>query len=189
MLSECILRGCDERYLSYFNYISFNFFKQFWILDTTLKDLDHFLKDFFHRLNIECFIYGNANKQNALALSDFLKDKLEKTYSIKSPLLMLQLLPPRDYKLKEGKSNNFSWGFFLTFQVKNYSIFKGESYSFDYHTKYSKLCCTLLYLQCGPRKEYDVVITGLLVRIMELPCLEFLQTKVSRDQFPKRLFL
>lgn len=54
-------------------------------------------------MHVECFIYGNVNKEKALDISSKVEDKLKNTDASVVPLLARQLMLKREYKLNNGE--------------------------------------------------------------------------------------
>lgn len=116
--------------------------------------LQRFVKQFLSKIHVECFLYGNVDKSNAMSLVGLLEDKLKKTYSVALPLLARQLFPKREYKLENGC---------------NY-LYEKEN---DIHTS----SCILTYLQFGEQSDRNNIYTDLLVQILSEPFSNELRTK------------
>lgn len=73
----------------------------------TVERLRTFIDELLSRMHVECFIYGNVNKEKALEMSSKVEDKLKKTDANVVPLLARQLMLKREYKLNNGKLIRF----------------------------------------------------------------------------------
>lgn len=120
----------------------------------TVEKLRLFIDELLSRMHVECFIYGNVNKEKALEISDKVEDKLKNTNASLVPLLARQLLLKREYKLNTGEN--------CLFETTN-----------DYH----KSSCAELYLQCGMQDDQSNVYVDLVTQILSEPCYNQLRTK------------
>uniref|UniRef100_A0A8D8HZA3 Insulin-degrading enzyme n=1 Tax=Culex pipiens TaxID=7175 RepID=A0A8D8HZA3_CULPI len=116
--------------------------------------LRSFIDELLSRMHVECFIYGNVNKENALEISGKVEDKLKNTDASVVPLLARQLMLKREYKLNNGEN--------CLFETNN-----------DYH----KSSCAELYLQCGMQDDQSNVFVDLVTQILSEPCYNQLRTK------------
>lgn len=105
-------------------------------------------------MHVECLIHGNANKQQALQLSNVVEQKLQMTNAKTLPLLSQQLLPKREYKLV-----------------------RQESYRFITENEFHKSSCSELYLQCGTQNDTANVFIDLVAQVLCEPCYNTLRTK------------
>lgn len=109
----------------------------------TPEMLQRFVKQFLSKIHVECFLYGNVDRTNAMTLVGMLEEKLKKTNSVALPLLARQLFPKREYKLENGC---------------NY-LYEKEN---DIHSS----SCILTYLQFGEQSDRNNIYTDLLVQIL-----------------------
>lgn len=120
----------------------------------TVERLRTFIEELLSRMHVECFIYGNINKEKALEISGKVEDKLKNTDASILPLLSRQLMLKREYKLNTGENS--------LFEMVN-----------DYH----KSSCAELYLQCGMQDDQSNVYVDLVTQILSEPCYNQLRTK------------
>lgn len=120
----------------------------------TVDRLKQYIRDFLSQMHVECLIHGNANKQQALALTNVVEQQLKTTDAYTLPLLSRQLLLKREYKLLNQ-----------------------ESYRFVTENEYHKSSCTELYLQCGMQSDIANVYIDLVAQILCEPCYNTLRTK------------
>uniref|UniRef100_A0A1B0CI75 Coenzyme PQQ synthesis protein F-like C-terminal lobe domain-containing protein n=1 Tax=Lutzomyia longipalpis TaxID=7200 RepID=A0A1B0CI75_LUTLO len=119
----------------------------------TPEALQQFIRDFLSRVHVECLIYGNVTKSDAMDLAQIVEKHL-KINSITLPLLARQLFPKREYKLGEGKS-----------------------FLFRKNNQFHMASCTLFYIQCGVQSDENNVFTDLVAQILSEPCNNVLRTK------------
>ncbi|GAB0095724.1 Insulin-degrading enzyme [Sergentomyia squamirostris] len=120
----------------------------------TPDTLTQFIQDFLARVHVECLIYGNVTKRDAMDLAGIIEERLQKTNSASIPLLARQLFPKREYKLGEGKS-----------------------FLFRQNNQFHMASCTLFYIQCGVQSDQNNIYTDLVVQILSEPCNNVLRTK------------
>uniref|UniRef100_A0A1Q3FFH3 Insulin-degrading enzyme n=1 Tax=Culex tarsalis TaxID=7177 RepID=A0A1Q3FFH3_CULTA len=120
----------------------------------SVERLRSFIDELLSRMHVECFIYGNVNKEKALEISGKVEDKLKNTDASVVPLLARQLMLKREYKLNNGEN--------CLFETTN-----------DYH----KSSCAELYLQCGMQDDQSNVYVDLVTQILSEPCYNQLRTK------------
>ncbi|XP_065087542.1 insulin-degrading enzyme [Ochlerotatus camptorhynchus] len=120
----------------------------------TVDRLRSFIDELLSRMHVECFIYGNVNKEKALEISGKVEEKLKNTDASVLPLLSRQLMLKREYKLNNGEN--------CLFETTN-----------DYH----KSSCAELYLQCGMQNDQSNVYVDLVTQILSEPCYNQLRTK------------
>ncbi|XP_059607534.1 insulin-degrading enzyme [Phlebotomus argentipes] len=120
----------------------------------TPETLRQFIRDFLSRVHVECLIYGNVTKRDAMALASIVEERLKKEDSATLPLLARQLFPKREYKLGEGRS-----------------------FHFRKHNQFHMASCTLFYIQCGVQSDENNIFTDLVVQILSEPCNNVLRTK------------
>lgn len=120
----------------------------------TVDRLRTFIDELLSRMHVECFIYGNVNKEKALEMSSKVEDKLKKTDANVVPLLARQLMLKREYKLNNG-----------------------ENCLFEMTNEFHKSSCAELYLQCGMQNDQANVYVDLVTQILSEPCYNQLRTK------------
>ncbi|XP_050068386.1 insulin-degrading enzyme [Anopheles maculipalpis] len=127
------------------------------LLDSTqllsLERLQTFIEQLLAQMHVECFIYGNVNKEKALQMTRLVEDKMKYTDATLVPLLARQLLPKREYK-----------------------IGKGESFLFEATNEFHKSSCMELYLQCGPQEPHSIFV-DILSQLLSEKCYTQLRTK------------
>uniref|UniRef100_A0A1L8DTM9 Insulin-degrading enzyme n=2 Tax=Nyssomyia neivai TaxID=330878 RepID=A0A1L8DTM9_9DIPT len=119
----------------------------------TPEALQQFIRDFLSRVHVECLIYGNVTKKDAMDLATIVEKHLM-TNSIDLPILARQLFPKREYKLGEGRS-----------------------FLFRKNNQFHMASCTLFYIQCGVQSDENNVFTDLVSQILSEPCNNVLRTK------------
>ncbi|XP_052900222.1 insulin-degrading enzyme [Anopheles moucheti] len=119
----------------------------------TLERLQMFIEQLLSQMHVECFIYGNVNKEKALQMTRLVEDKMKYTDVTVVPLLARQLLPKREYK-----------------------IGKGESFLFEATNEFHKSSCTQLYLQCGQQEPHSIFV-DILSQLLSEKCYSQLRTK------------
>uniref|UniRef100_A0A182QBN9 Insulin-degrading enzyme n=1 Tax=Anopheles farauti TaxID=69004 RepID=A0A182QBN9_9DIPT len=119
----------------------------------TMERLQMFIEQFLSRIHIECFIYGNVNKEKALQLTKMVEDKIKSTDAQLVPLLARQLLQKREYKLGNG-----------------------ESFMFEATNEFHKSSCMELYLQCGEQEPHSTYV-DILSQLLSEGCYNQLRTK------------
>lgn len=120
----------------------------------TAERLRSFIDELLSRMHVECFIYGNVNKERATQIYTKIEDKLKDTDANVLPLLARQLMLKREYKLNTYEN--------CLFETNN-----------DYH----KSSCAELYLQCGMQGDQSNVFVDLVTQIISEPCYDQLRTK------------
>lgn len=124
-------------------------------------------------MHVECFIYGNVNKENALEISGKVEDKLKNTDASVVPLLARQLMLKREYKLNNGEQSLLS----KRSHNNNKINLSGENCLFETNNDYHKSSCAELYLQCGMQDDQSNVFVDLVTQILSEPCYNQLRTK------------
>ncbi|XP_053668951.1 insulin-degrading enzyme [Anopheles marshallii] len=119
----------------------------------TLDRLQMFIEQLLSQMHVECFIYGNVNKEKALQMTRLVEDKMKYTDATVVPLLARQLLPKREYK-----------------------IGKGESFLFEATNEFHKSSCVQLYLQCGEQEPHSIFV-DILSQLLSEKCYNQLRTK------------
>ncbi|XP_062560794.1 insulin-degrading enzyme isoform X2 [Armigeres subalbatus] len=120
----------------------------------TVDRLRCFIDELLSRMHVECFIYGNVNKEKALEISGKVEDKLKNTDASVLPLLARQLMLKREYKLNND-----------------------ENTLFEINNEFHKSSCAELYLQCGMQSDQSNVYVDLVTQILSEPCYNQLRTK------------
>uniref|UniRef100_A0A182NQ16 Insulin-degrading enzyme n=1 Tax=Anopheles dirus TaxID=7168 RepID=A0A182NQ16_9DIPT len=119
----------------------------------TMERLQMFIEQLLSRMHVECFIYGNVNKDKALQLTKMVEEKMKSTDAKLVPLLARQLLQKREYKLGNG-----------------------ESFMFEATNEFHKSSCTELYLQCGEQEPHSTYV-DILSQLLSEGCYTQLRTK------------
>ncbi|XP_055592583.1 insulin-degrading enzyme [Uranotaenia lowii] len=120
----------------------------------TVDRLRLFIDELLSRMHVECFFYGNVNKEKALDIAGKVEDKLKNTDAAIVPLLSRQLMLKREYRLNTG-----------------------ESSLFETINEHHKSSCAELYLQCGIQNDQANVYVDLVTQILSEPCYNQLRTK------------
>ncbi|XP_053679845.1 insulin-degrading enzyme [Anopheles nili] len=119
----------------------------------TVERLQMFIAQLLSRMHLECFIYGNVNKNKALQLTSMVEEKMKSTDAQVLPLLARQLLQKREYKLG-----------------------KGESCLFEGFNEFHKSSCMELYLQCGQQDPHSMYV-DILSQLLSEECYAQLRTR------------
>uniref|UniRef100_A0A182J3K6 Insulin-degrading enzyme n=1 Tax=Anopheles atroparvus TaxID=41427 RepID=A0A182J3K6_ANOAO len=119
----------------------------------SMERLQVFIEQLLSRMHVECFIYGNVNKDKAMAMMRMVEDKMKTTDAKIVPLLSRQLLQKREYKLGNG-----------------------ECCLFEATNEFHKSSCTELYLQCGPQESHSTFV-DILSQMLSEACYTQLRTK------------
>lgn len=135
--------------------------------------LRSFIDELLSRMHVECFFYGNVNKENALEISGKVEDKLKNTDASVVPLLARQLMLKREYKLNNGEQSLLS----KRSHNNNKINLSGENCLFETNNDYHKSSCAELYLQCGMQDDQSNVFVDLVTQILSEPCYNQLRTK------------
>uniref|UniRef100_A0A1S4H4P4 Insulin-degrading enzyme n=1 Tax=Anopheles gambiae TaxID=7165 RepID=A0A1S4H4P4_ANOGA len=166
ILKEQYIRGLknyqtEQPYQHAIYYLALLLTEQAWtrqeLLDSTqllsIERLQLFLEQLLSQMHVECFIYGNVNKEKALLMTKLVEDKMKSTDAKLVPLLARQLLPKREYKLGTG-----------------------ESFLFEATNEFHKSSCMELYLQCGQQEPHSTFV-DILSQLLSEGCYTQLRTK------------
>ncbi|XP_058058342.1 insulin-degrading enzyme [Anopheles bellator] len=166
ILKEHYIRGlknyqAEQPYQHAIYYLALLLMEQAWsrqeLLDSTklltVERLQTFIKQLLSQLHIECFIYGNVNREKAMEMTQMVEDKMKNSDAKIVPLLARQLLQKREHKLRNG-----------------------ENCLFEATNQYHKSSCTQLYMQCGQQDTHSMYV-DILAQLLSEPCYSQLRTK------------
>lgn len=71
----------------------------------TVERLQSFIKQLLSQMHVECFIYGNVNRERAMEVTRIVEEKMIQTDAKIVPLLARQLCQRREHKLRNGKDD------------------------------------------------------------------------------------
>ena len=167
ILKEQYIRGlknfqAEQPYQHAIYYLALILTEQAWTKQELIDAIDlvsvdrlkTFVDELLSRMHVECFIYGNVNREKALELANIVEDQLKNTNASVLPLLARQLLLKREYKLNTG-----------------------ENYLFETDNEYHKSSCSSMYMQCGVQDDESNVYVDLITQILSEPCYNQLRTK------------
>uniref|UniRef100_A0A2M3ZGB7 Insulin-degrading enzyme n=1 Tax=Anopheles braziliensis TaxID=58242 RepID=A0A2M3ZGB7_9DIPT len=153
--------GMEQPYQHAVYYLALLLTEQAWtkqeLLDATklmtVERLQSFIKQLLSQMHVECFIYGNVNRERAMEVTRIVEEKMIQTDAKIVPLLARQLCQRREHKLRNGES----------------CLFEGTN---EYH----KCSCTQLYMQCGQQESHSIYV-DILSQLLSEACYTQLRTK------------
>ncbi|KAL6254451.1 hypothetical protein P5V15_014499 [Pogonomyrmex californicus] len=153
--------AAHQPYQHAFTYLAVLLRKHDWLNDElldstaylTVERLQWFISQLFSKVHVECLIYGNVTRVEAIDAIKLIESKLINNVPPPIPLLQRQLVLNRAIKLEDGCH--------FLFEIEN---------------KIHKSSCAMIYYQTGLESTESNVLLRLLMQIISEPCFNILRT-------------